>query len=261
MTPSKIFQILESGVSITYPVTIQEGDNIFEISKKLSATGLVSKNEILARMRDRTRIAELTHANATSLEGYLFPDTYHVARLQTPYDLVRMMTRRFQAIWTTEMDKQAAILGMTKHEIVTLASIIEKETGAPSERPKISSVFHNRLKKRMRLQSDPTTIYGIFERYTGNLKSTDLRTYTPYNTYTIPALPIGPIGNPGAEALNSALYPEKTDFLFFVSHNDGTHEFTRSYGEHLAAVRKFQLDPTARKGKSWRDLKRVGSRN
>ena len=261
MAPTQIFQILESGVSITYPVTIQEGDNIFEISKKLSATGLVSKDEILARVRDRKLIAEIAPSGASSLEGYLFPDTYHITRLQTPDDLIRMMTRRFKEIWTSEMDQQAAALGMTKHEVVTLASIIEKETGAANERPRISSVFHNRLKKRMRLQSDPTTIYGIYERYTGNLKTADLRTYTPYNTYSIPALPIGPIGNPGAEALNAALSPDRTDYLFFVSHNDGTHEFTRSYSEHLAAVRKFQLDPNARKGKSWRDLRRVGSRN
>jgi UPF0755 protein len=132
--------------------------------------------------------------------------------------------------------------------------MIEKETGAPEERPLISSVFHNRLEKKMRLQSDPTTIYGIWDRYQGNLHKADLLERNEYNTYQIPGLPIGPISNPGKEALEAALYPAKSPFLYFVSHNDGTHEFTSPYQDHQAAVRRFQLDPKAKSGKSWRDL-------
>ena len=145
---------------------------------------------------------------------------------------------------------------MSRHQVVTLASIVEKETGATSERPLISSIFHNRLRKHMRLQSDPTTIYGMWDRYAGKIHKSDLSTFSVYNTYTIPALPVGPIANPGKEAIHAALYPAQSDYLFFVSHNDGTHEFTRSYGEHTRAVGKFQLDPKAREGKSWRDLKK-----
>jgi UPF0755 protein len=124
--------------------------------------------------------------------------------------------------------------------VVTLASIIEKETGAPSERPIISSVFHNRLKKNMRLASDPTVIYGI-EDFDGNLTRKDLERPTPYNTYMKKGLPPGPIANPGAKAIEAALYPANTDYLFFVSKQDGTHHFSRTYQEHEKAVRKYQL--------------------
>src|SRR6185312_975952 len=132
--------------------------------------------------------------------------------------------------------------------------IIEKETGAPQERPMISSVFHNRLRKRMKLQSDPTTIYGIWKRYDGNIHKSDLSTQNPYNTYFVPALPVGPISNPGREAIRAALNPATSDYLYFVSHNDGTHEFSTTYENHTKAVKKFQLDAKARAGKSWRDL-------
>jgi UPF0755 protein len=121
----------------------------------------------------------------------------------------------------------------------------------------ISSVFHNRLRKHMRLQSDPTTIYGMWETYRGKIHRSDLLAPTPYNTYTVPALPLGPISNPGKQAIEAALNPVQSNYIFFVSHNDGTHEFTATLGEHNAAVRKFQLDPKMREGKSWRDLKKA----
>lgn len=143
---------------------------------------------------------------------------------------------------------------MSRYEVLTLASMIEKETGAPQERPVISSVFHNRLTRKMKLQSDPTTIYGIWDHFDGNLHKADMASDTPYNTYVVPALPLGPISNPGKASIQAALYPASTEYLYFVSHNDGTHEFTRTYEDHLSAVRKFQLDPKAREGKSWRDL-------
>src|SRR5690606_4105007 len=117
--------------------------------------------------------------------------------------------------WTEEFQTRAQQLGLSQHPVVTLASIIEKETGAPEERPLIGSVFHNRLQKKMRLQSDPTTIYGIWERYTGNLKREHLLEKTPFNTYAVPGLPIGPISNPGKEALHAALFPAKSDYFYF----------------------------------------------
>ena len=133
--------------------------------------------------------------------------------------------------------------------------MIEKETGAAEERPIISSVFHNRLTKRMRLQSDPTTIYGMWDHYEGKIHKSDLLAPTEYNTYTVPALPVGPISNPHAESIHAALYPAETPYLYFVSRNDGTHVFSRTYAEHNQWVQKLQVDPAAREGKSWRDLK------
>jgi UPF0755 protein len=144
---------------------------------------------------------------------------------------------------------------LNKHQVIILASVVEKETGAKFERPAIAGVFTNRLKKRMRLESDPTTIYGIWSRYKGNIRKSDLLEVTPYNTYKIPALPIGPISNPSIEAIEAVLNPSEHEFLFFVSKNDGTHVFSKSYKDHAAAVDSFQKNNQARKGKSWRDLK------
>lgn len=146
-----------------------------------------------------------------------------------------------------------------RHKMVTLASMIEKETGAPEERPTISSVFYNRMKKNMRFQSDPTIIYGIAVQkgaMVSNIKKSDIMNKTPYNTYTIPGLPIGPIANPGKEAISAALKPEKTEYLYFVSMNEGRHYFSRTYQEHDEAVKKYQKDRRMREGKSWRKPKK-----
>lgn len=139
--------------------------------------------------------------------------------------------------------------------MIVLASIVEKETGAKVERPTIAGVFHNRLNKRMRLQSDPTTIYGIWERYKGNIRKSDLLEETPYNTYKIPSLPVGPICNPSLEAIKAVIKPEEHNYLFFVSKNDGTHVFTEKYSDHNSAVNEFQKNSKSREGKSWRNLK------
>jgi UPF0755 protein len=144
---------------------------------------------------------------------------------------------------------------LNKHQVIILASVVEKETGAKFERPAIAGVFTNRLKKRMRLESDPTTIYGIWHRYQGNIKKADLQEMTPYNTYKIPALPAGPICNPSLEAIEAVLKPQPHNYYFFVSKNDGTHIFTTTYAEHEKAVDAWQRNSHARQGKSWRDLK------
>src|SRR5262249_27482550 len=145
---------------------------------------------------------------------------------------------------------------LPRHEMVTLASVVEKETGAPEERPMIASVFFNRLNKGMKLQSDPTIIYGIWVDtgvYKQNITKDDIERPTRYNTYTVAKLPFGPISNPGREALAAVMKPAKSEYFFFVSRNDGTHIFTRTYEDHSKAVKEFQLDPTARANKSWRD--------
>lgn len=256
MTPMQIWETITSGISVQYPLTIREGQNMYEIADDLQKQSLAKRSEFLKLCEDKEFMRELGFQDPLppSLEGYLFPDTYFFNSSMGPKAMIQQMVSHFRGVWKEEFDAQAKSLGMTRHQIVTLASIVEKETGAPEERPMISSVFHNRLKKRMRLQSDPTTIYGMWEEYDGNIRKKDLSRKNPYNTYTIPALPIGPIGNPGKASIEAALNPDGSDYLFFVSQNDGRHVFTRSYEEHRRAVQEYQLNRAAREGKSWRDL-------
>jgi UPF0755 protein len=176
---------------------------------------------------------------AKSVEGFLFPSTYFLAHHQPARDLIQEMVQNYQKIFSPDLVQRAGELGLDELEVVTLASIIEKETGLASERKRISSVFHNRLQRGMRLQTDPTVIYGI-ANFNGNLTRKDLETYTPYNTYMIPGLPPGPIANAGKEALLAALYPEDSPYLFFVSKNDGSHYFSSHLREHERAVDRFQ---------------------
>lgn len=252
----QVFGTLTSGVSIRHRFTIAEGANLFEIARALEERKLGLAAKFIEVVRRPSFLATVGLTGKPSAEGYLYPETYMLDRTMGEEDVARTMLQLFARNWDAKWDRRAEELGLTRHQVVTLASMIEKETGAAHERPLISSVFHNRLRKKMRLQSDPTTIYGIWERYSGNLRRADLLEATPYNTYAIAALPMGPIANPGREALQAALYPATSDFLYFVSHNDGTHEFTRTYEDHLAAVRRWQLNPQAREGKSWRDLKK-----
>lgn len=257
MTPIEIFSILTSGISASHPVTVREGENMYEVADDLESKHLATREHFLSLCRDPHFIASLGFFQKeqlpVSLEGYLFPDTYFFNRTQTDSEMTRQMVRRFFTAWGKREEARATELKMSRNEVITLASMIEKETGAPEERPLISSVFHNRLQKRMKLQSDPTTIYGMWERYEGKIHKRDLMEKNNYNTYYVSALPIGPIGNPGKESIQAALYPSTSSFLYFVSHNDGTHEFTKNFEDHNRAVRKFQLDPKAREGKSWRD--------
>lgn len=256
MKPREILEVITSGKSIARSFTVSEGLSIYEISELYQRQGFGTAEEFMTWVRNPQLIQALLNENVDSLEGYLFPETYMLTKYTDTKALITNMVRRFLYVYN-EVIPQAAIQGMSRHQIVTLASIIEKETGAPEERPLISSVFHNRLLKRMRLQTDPTVIYGKAER-TGkleiNITRLDLTTPTRYNTYVISGLPPGPIANPGREALLAAVKPASSPYLFFVSQNDGTHIFSEDYSNHNKAVRKFQLDRKAREGKSWRDL-------
>ena len=269
MTPIEVFSTLSSGISVNHPVTVREGENMYEIAADMESKGLGTRAVILSlcKSKDFIQAQGLDSQDVPVLEGYLFPDTYFFNRTMTPDEMLKQMVHHFKTVWTPEFDKRLLALSqgltsinpglkMNRHQLITLASIIEKETGAPRERPMIASVFYNRLRKKMRLQSDATTIYGMWSRYTGKIHSEDHFEVNPYNTYAIPALPVGPIANPGREAIEAALFPATTDYLFFVSHNDGTHEFTRTFEDHSRAVTKFQLDPKMREGKSWRDLRK-----
>jgi UPF0755 protein len=199
-----------------------------------------------------------TDTQIPSLEGYLYPETYSFSKFTGATAIVTTMVEKFlnefqQVIGPIPLPFR----GLARHQLVILASMIEKETGAPQERPLIASVFYNRLAKNMKLQSDPTTMYGYLVE-TGkplkNITRNDLLRATPYNTYTVPSLPLGPIGNPGRDAIAAAVKPAESGYFFFVSHNDGTHQFSGTLADHNNAVKKFQLDPKARDGKSWRDL-------
>ena len=252
MSPLEILDILKTGKSIEYVVTFPEGHNMYEMAEILHKKGFIKKEDFLKQASDKAFIKGLLGGGYETLEGYLFPDTYNISKATSAKSFIKTMVQKF-------LDTYKALKNgkMTRHQVVTLASIIEKETGAPEERPLISSVFHNRLRKSMRLQTDPTVLYGIMDK-TGSMKKNitrkDLTTPTRYNTYTFKGLPHGPIANPGIMSLRAALSPSTSEFLYFVSKNDGTHEFTTKYKDHVNAVRKFQLNRKMRQGKSWRDL-------
>jgi len=253
MRPREVLDVITSGRSIERSLTIQEGFNIFEIADQLERQGFAKRDEFLQLARDPKLVRQLLGEDLSSLEGYLFPETYKVTKFTGTQGLIRLMVNRFLAVY-----KELPAHGMTRHQLVTLASIVEKETGAPEERPIISSVFHNRMQKGMRLETDPTVIYGIFfetGRWNRNISRADLLRDGPYNTYRRSGLPPGPIANPGREALLAAIAPAKTEFLFFVSRNDGTHVFSKDFRSHQQAVQNYQLDRRNREGKSWRDLK------
>ncbi len=238
MAPVRIINMLKRGEIKQYPLTVPEGFNIREIAALLEKKGLVSPKEFIKRATDRGFVRKMGLPGPT-FEGFLFPDTYNVRKGATARAIITKMAERFKSVYHGEFEALARKRGMSMKEVVTLASIIEKETMAPEERALISSVFHNRLKKRIRLQSDPTVIYAI-KNFDGNLRKRDLRLNSPYNTYRHYGLPPGPISNPGKEALRAALEPAHADYLYFVSKNDGTHKFSKSLREHTRAVNKYQ---------------------
>lgn len=251
MTMLDILDLLVSGKSITVKVTIPEGKNIFEIGKILEEKGVSSYKSFIKSAKDKD-LAEELGIKGDTFEGYLYPETYMFSKSLPAKEVIEKMLQTFKEK-TGHLDFSHSSLDW--HSIVILASVVEKETGAKEERPDIAGVFLNRLRKKMRLQSDPTTIYGIYENFDGNLRKRHLLEKTPYNTYRINGLPKGPICNPGLEAIRAVLFPKRHNYLYFVSKNDGTHIFTSTYKDHLKAVRKWQLTYKNRAGKSWRDLK------
>jgi UPF0755 protein len=266
MTPPQILSVITSGKSITRPFTVSEGLNIWEIAALVESRGLGTQKEFLNLVQNRELIESLLGPDAKtdniqSLEGYLFPETYLLTKYMTTKDLVLQMVRRFLAVWQ-EVSQQHPDprLKLTRHERVTLASLVEKETGASHERGLVSSVFHNRIGKGMKLQTDPSILYGLSvlaNKQVLSITRADITKPTAYNTYVINGLPPGPVANPGREALMASFAPKKSDYLFFVSRNDGTSVFSVEYKDHKAAVQKFQVDPRGREGKSWRDLNKT----
>ena len=256
----EVFAKLASGLGYQRALLVKEGSNMYEIANAYAETKIGTREQFLKRVTDPIFISSLNLPVSPlpkSLEGYLYPNTYYYTRASTLDDVIRGMVRNFENAYAEILAPAVGKTTLTGEQLVILASMVEKETGAPEERPLIAGVFYNRLKKGMRLQSDPTTIYGIWTRYKGNLHKSDLLEYSPYNTYTIVALPVGPISNPGREAMLAVATPAMHEFLYFVSKNDGTHLFSKTYEEHLKAVAAFQLNAAARAGKSWRDLSKT----
>jgi UPF0755 protein len=256
MTPFQLLKVITSGKSVLHAVHIPEGFNLDQIADELAEKDLVDREEFIKLARD-PRMAHFLGVKETTLEGYLYPETYSFTHFTGERMILKTMVDKFFEVYNREIKFAAEKQSKSLHDIVTLASIIEKETGAPEERPMIASVFYNRLKLNMLLQTDPTVIYGK-KGDKKNITRKDLTDANPYNTYVHKGLPIGPISNPGKESLLAAIEPADSKYLYFVSQNNGTHTFSRTYTDHLKAVTKFQLNPKARDGKSWRDLKNRG---
>ena len=238
MGPATILSKMTKGEVIQYVVTIPEGFSVNQIADVLEAKQLADREAFLQATEDPAflRTLSLPHNN---LEGYLFPDTYHFTRHMTPEMMIKAMVSRLKQTVSDEYETRAEELGMPMHQVLTLASVIEKETARPHERPLISGVFHNRLRRNIPLQSDPTVIYDLHQ-FDGDLRKEDLSIESPYNTYVVVGLPPGPIANPGKAAIHAALYPASTDYLYFVSRNDGSHAFSTTLAEHNQAVQKYQ---------------------
>ncbi len=234
--PLAIIALLKKGKVLYRPVTVPEGTEMARIAEILAADEWIDRSRFMDLGHDSGFAREMG-LEADSLEGYLFPDTYYLSRgQQDEKEIMKMMiARHFQVMKEIRGSGESAFRGLTHHEIITLASIVEKETGIPEERPLVASVFLNRLAKGMRLQADPTVRYGLPDP-AAPLTQAELKTPTPYNTYIIKGLPPGPISNPGKAAIQAILFPAKTDYLFFVSKDDRSHYFSKTLAEHNRAV-------------------------
>ncbi len=240
MLPTEVLEKLQEGRIHFRSATIPEGYTMYQVAEVLAKHGFGQEERFLELVTDRTFAAELK-IEAEALEGYLYPDTYYIHRGMNEQDILREMVQEFWQVMTPDLQQEITQKGFTIHEIVTLASIIEKEAMVADERELIAAVYHNRLRINMKLDSDPTVIYGLKD-FDGNLTKADLKKKTPYNTYRTRGLPPGPIANPGKPCILAAVRPADVKYLYFVarSEGDGTHKFSNSYKEHLRAVREYQ---------------------
>jgi UPF0755 protein len=242
MTPFEIIDKMARGDVFVINVTFPEGLTFAEMAKIFESHGLGPAASFVQAAMDPAPIHDLDPA-AKDLEGYLFPETYAVPHRTDAAKLTRLMVARFEKVATPELRQAAAARNLTLRQTVTLASIVEKETAKAEERPLVAAVYTTRLRIGMPLQCDPTVIYGLVKagRYDGNIHKVDLSFDSPYNTYRYPGLPPGPIASPGRASLEAALHPADADYLYFVSRNDGSHEFARTLEEHNRNVQKYQV--------------------
>ncbi|MFA5353209.1 MAG: endolytic transglycosylase MltG [Thermodesulfovibrionales bacterium] len=238
ITPLQVFDRLRKGRIIEYDITVVEGESLAEIGQRLTAKGILAPDQFHSLTTDREFLTSL-QIDAPSLEGYLFPQTYRIPKGAAPGSVLKLMVRKMREEYSAAMVKRTRDMGWTEREILTLASIIEREAVMDKERPIISAVYHNRIKKGMPLQADPTAIYGV-KSYKEKITLKDLKKKTEYNTYVIKGLPPGPIACPGKKSIVAALYPAEVPYLYFVSRGDGTHWFTNSFSEHEAAIREVR---------------------
>jgi UPF0755 protein len=238
MTPSAVIDKLLRGEIKTYRVTIPEDFSVKEIAARLMEYKLIDE-EYFFELAEDEEFLESAGIKAASIEGYLFPDTYNFDRSMSTRQIMRIMVNRFWKKVTPAMLDRAGKLGFSVQEYITLASMIGKESGNGDEKPLISAVFHNRLKRKMRLQSDPTAVYDL-ENFEGAVKRRHLKRNSPYNTYIISGLPPGPIANPGLDSLKAALYPAGINYFYFVSQGDGSHFFSSSLKMHNQAISRYR---------------------
>jgi UPF0755 protein len=241
MSWEQVLSALRLGRGVVHSVTIPEGWTIAEMAPALGEALDIPAESVFAAVRD-TALLHRFNIPTPTLEGYLFPDTYTFPDRFTARQAVKMMVERFEQEWKPEYDSLARELRLNRHDIVTLASIVEKEVRKREEGPVVAAVYLNRLRIRMPLQADPTIDYAL-GRKPGRVLFKDLRVDSPYNTYRFPGLPPGPIGAPGASSIAASLRPAKVNFRYFVAHPDGHHEFRRTYEEHLAAIRMVRTRP------------------
>ncbi|MBW2618195.1 MAG: endolytic transglycosylase MltG [Deltaproteobacteria bacterium] len=237
-SPQRILRELTSGPPVLHKVTFPEGVTLKEAARIVDEAGLAGRDRFLALVTDPDVAASLGLPGPT-VEGYLFPDTYHLPRKVGAWVIIRTMVKRFNQVYRKIEAASTPPTGQTRRQTVILASLIEAEVQTPKEAPLVAAVFLNRLKQDMRLQCDPTTVYPL-DDFEGPITKKHLAADHPYNTYVHSGLPAGPIGNPGANALRAALNPAEVNYLYFVSRNDGTHEFSDNYSQHQKAVRRFQ---------------------
>jgi UPF0755 protein len=242
MTPFEVIDKIARGDVYVLNITFPEGLTIAEMAKIFESHGIGSAASFVSAAGNAAPVRELDPA-ATDLEGYLFPETYAVSRHTGAAMLVGQMVARFQHVFTPDLRQAAAARNLSIRQAVTLASLVEKETSRAEERPLVAAVYMNRLRLNIALQCDPTVIYALLKagRYDGNIHRADLEIDSPYNTYRRPGLPPGPIASPGRRSLDAAVHPADSDFLYFVSRNDGSHEFARTLEEHNRNVHKFQI--------------------
>jgi UPF0755 protein len=238
MPQREVLNRMIAGKGIFQSVTIPEGLTVKETADLLANMQIADKERFLAEAGD-PELLSLLGLHDKGIEGYLFPNTYHFTPATPERDIIIAMAEQFRRVFAPLLEQKGAAIQLTPHEIIILASIIEKETGVEAERPLISAVFYNRLQRQMPLQSDPTVIYGL-KAFDGNLTKKNLNDPNPYNTYRIPGLPPGPICNPSLSSIKAALQPASAPFLYFVSKNDGTHLFSETLEAHNLAVKSYQ---------------------
>jgi len=237
MTSWEVLRVITGSSVKLYRITIKEGMTMFQVAQLLDDLGLADKVQFLELCWDPVLLEEL-QIPSISVEGYLFPETYYLARGTSVRKIIKSFVEMLWSKIPDEFLEQGREMQMSVHQAITMASIIEKETGLAGEMGLISSAFHNRLKRGMKIQSDPTAIYDIMP-YGGRVTREHLFRQSPFNTYQIPGLPMTPISNPGILAIQAALHPQKTDYIFFVSRRDGSHHFSATYEEHRQAIEKF----------------------